>query len=448
MKDLIAKLRHGKQYGYEILFRGQDRRIEGKPGVILAEMGMPENYEYPFFATYIEHVFHYMLPSLIGKLVLADRGVCLVDPNNAMAREAFRPTELVDAWGRRSNKAGKPYLDCDYEWTPPGQMRNPWDNGCFLYKGEGKAGSPGLCQKTGAKVKAWYFDRLLPEGKVAWESQVGLVYEEAVARLRKDFPGAEFRRAKFVYPESLAGAVEELLAAGCRTIVYQCYSNPVYSDFEEYAFALPALVKAVAGRAKVVCADQLGDRPEFRAAFTEMVRDQLAALPPAASVLVILSKHGHPFKKESQDAGGQVYREGLEEEVRGLLAVRRGRSELVWSCDEYADEYWSPKGGKLETRAAYRRAVDEGYDFALEFPTEFIAENTDLMIFHAMKKFCAFPGYDREAPVPYPDWSKPLTRRFHDGKTTGIYCGTPVGKYRAQVVEGLVASVSLSLRTS
>jgi hypothetical protein len=35
-----------------------------------------------------------------------------------------------------------------------------------------------------------------------------------------------------------------------------------------------------------------------------------------------------------------------------------GQWELVWSDDEYADEYWDPKRTKLETLAAYRRAIE------------------------------------------------------------------------------------------
>lgn len=446
MQEIIAKLRWGKQYGYELFYKRQDRRVVGKPGVILAEMGMPEEYDYSFYEGYIDHVFKYMLPSFLRKIVLADKGICLVDPNNAMAREAFTPTDLVDAWGQRKNKAGKPYLECDFTWMGPGQPGNPWDNGCFLYTGEGLGGSPGVCQKTGAKVKGWYFDKLLPEGKVAWESQCGVIYDEAVAELRRRFPGAEFRKARFVSHKSLEEAVEGLLAAGCQTIVYQCYSNPVYTDFEEYAFALPAVIAAVAGRAKVVCADQPGDRPEYREAFIELIRHKLASLPGDASLLVILSKHGHPFKKETQDTGGRAYRAALESAVRGLLAARKGRCELIWSRDEYADKHPDPAGATFETRAAYRKAIDEGFDYALEFPTEFIAENTDLMIFHAMKKFIAFPEYDREVPVPYPDWSTPLERVFREGKTTGIYCGTPVGPFRKGLVKGIVENVSAMLK--
>jgi protoheme ferro-lyase len=94
-------------------------------------------------------------------------------------------------------------------------------------------------------------------------------------------------------------AVEELLAAGCETIVYQCFSNPVYSDFEEYAYALPVVHQACEWRARVICADQLGNQPALREAYVQIIRDQVTGLPRQSRVLLILSRHGHPFKKET-----------------------------------------------------------------------------------------------------------------------------------------------------
>jgi protoheme ferro-lyase len=319
--------------------------------------------------------------------------------------------------------------------------KNPWDNGYFLYTGEGKGGAPDVCQKTGAKVAGWYFGHLLPERKIAWAYQCGRAYEEAVGVLRERLPQAEFRHARYAYEDSMRQAVEELLTAGCRTIVYQCFCNPVYSDFEEYAYALPMVHQLVNGRAKVICADQLGNQPALREAYAQIIRDRLAQLPRHASVLLILSKHGHPFKNETQDARGPEYRQPLELKVRRVMEGWNGPWTLIWSNDEYADEYWDPKHTKFETRAAYRKAIEEGYDYALEVPTDFIAENTDLMILHAMKKFSAFAGYDPHTPIPYPDWEQPLVRTFRDGRTTGIYAGCPVGPYRRYVVDATVASV-------
>ncbi|HZU87133.1 MAG TPA: hypothetical protein VFF78_06595 [Anaerolineaceae bacterium] len=439
--DWFKRLRLSKQWGYETYFKNQDLKPQGKVGVLFGEMGMPEGYEFEFYKRYIHHVFHYTLPPFLRGIVLADHGIGLIDPDNPLAREPFQPKQLVDAHGSFTNKAGKPYVECAFTWQPPRIKRNPWDHGMFLYKEEGKGGAPDICQKTGAKVSGWYFGRLIPEKKVAWKAQIQKVYEEARLKLQRLYPGIETRLAYYVFEESMRENVEELLKAGCQTILYQCLSNPTYSDFEEYQTTLGLLYQIVAGRAKIICANQLGNQPAFRQGYIHMLRDQLAQIPAQASVFVILSKHGHPFKKETQDQSAQFYRQPLEAEMRAVLQERGGRWALTWGDDEYADEYWDPKRRKLETYAAYRRAIDEKYDFAIELPTEFPAENTDLMIFHAMKKFNAFTDYDRNAPVPYPDWEKPLVRTHHEGVTTGIYAGCPVGPYRKYVVQATVDSV-------
>lgn len=320
--------------------------------------------------------------------------------------------------------------------------RNPYDHGYFLYTGDGKGGAPDICQKTAAKVAGWYYGHLLPEKKVAWEYQCRKIFEESAAALKARYPEAVFRHARYMYRESLSQAVETLLADGCETIIYQCFCNPVYSDFEDYAMAVPMVHGLVNGRAKVISADQPGNQPAMREAFARLALDHLALLPSESSLLMILSKHGHPFRKETQDKRGHEYRLPLERAMREVMKNWNGRWDLVWSDDEYADEYWDPRNKKFSTYAAYRKAIDEGYDYALELPTDFLAENTDLMFFHAIKKFRAFKEFDPHTPVPYPDWDKPLVRTFREGKTTGIYAGCPVGPYRPLVAAAVAASVS------
>jgi hypothetical protein len=441
MDERKLKRIYGKQYGYEVLFKNQPKHAAGKTGVILGELGMPEDYEPEFYSNFMAHVFHYTVPSFLARIILADKGTGLIDPENPMAREKFTPRQLIDSDGSFVNKAGKPYIECQYKWIKANQ-KNPWDHGYFLYKGDGANGRPDVCDKVGAKVVGWYYGHLLPEKKVPWRSQLRKVYEDAVYELGKRFPGTEFRSVYYMKPETIKQAVEELLAAGCETIVYQNFNSAVYSDFEDFGHSLVKTHEYVAGRAKVIMADQIGNHAPMREAYAQMLRDQLKGLQGDASILVILSKHGHPFKKESQDMHAVLYRETLKACIRDVLSSWQGRWEVVTSADEYGDEYWDPKHAKIETYAAYRKAIREGYDYAIELPTEFTAENTDLMIFHAMKKFCAFSDYNRNDPIPYPDWEKPLVRTFHEGKTTGIYAGCPVGPYRKYVVQALVASIS------
>ncbi len=441
MLEWLRRWRYGKQYGYERYFRNQDLRIIGKPGVILADLGMPENFDAGFYTCFMEHVFRYSLPGFIRKLVLRDRGIGLIDPDHPLARESFNPQNLVDQHGSFLNRNGVPYVECRVDWNPPGMKRNPHDHGYFLYRGDGPGGAPEVCQKTAAKVAGWYYGKLLPERKVPWEYQCRRLFEEASLIIREEYPDAEISHARYASEVSLQQAVERLLSAGCGTLIYHSYCNPVYSDFEEYAFAMPLVFNYVNGRARVLFADQPGNQPALRQAYAEMLRDQLDRISRQETVMVILSRHGHPFKSETQDKRAPLYREPLEMEMRRVLALWGGPATLVWSDDEYADEYWDPRKSKTSTFSAYRKAIVGNYRYAIEIPVDFVAENTDLMFFHAIKKFHAFSSYDQNQPVAYPDWEKPLERRFTEGNTTGIYAGCPVGPYRKFVARAVADSV-------
>lgn len=104
-----------------------------------------------------------------------------------MARKPFAPHQLVDMNGSFTNRAGRPYVECEVTWRSPGMKKNPADHGYFLYVGDGKGGAPDVCQKTGAKVVGWYYGYLLPERKVAWEHQRKCVYEETVSTVKEKF---------------------------------------------------------------------------------------------------------------------------------------------------------------------------------------------------------------------------------------------------------------------
>ena len=443
MTKAAEKRKYGKQYGYEVLFKNQEKHATGKTGVIIAEMGLPEVYEIDFYSTFMAHVFKYIMPSFLVKMILADKGIGLLDPDNPLSREKFVPKQLIDANGSFTNKDGVPYVECQVKWKPP-IKKNPWDHGYFLYKGDGPNGYPDICDKVGAKVVGWYYGKLIPENRVSWRSQLRQVYDEAIKELSTKKPETEFRNAFYMDHDSLKSAVEELIAAGCETIVYQGINCPLYTDFEDYGYVLPKLHELADGRARVIMADQMGNQPAYREAYRTLLRDHLKEIPDGKSILIILSRHGHPFKKETQDERAYLYRKPLEDDIRNIMAGWDGKWDLIWTFDEYADPYWDKTNSKVETYSAYRKAIsiEEGYDYALELPTEFPAENTDLMIFHAMKKFNAFKEYDRNDPVPYPDWEVPLVRKFKEGKTTGVYCGTPVGPYRKFIVQAVVDSIA------
>ncbi len=94
---------------------------------------MPEDFDAGFYTKFMDHVFAYSLPVFLQPVILADRGVALLDPENPLAREEFKPARLVDMHGSFANAEGRPYKECEVTWRPPGMKRNPGDHGYFLY---------------------------------------------------------------------------------------------------------------------------------------------------------------------------------------------------------------------------------------------------------------------------------------------------------------------------
>ena len=123
MFEWVRHWRYGNQYGYEKYFRQQDRKPVGKPGIILAELGMPEDFDPGFYTKFMDHVFVYSLPGFLQPIILADRGIALIDPANPLAREKFKPASLVDMHGSSANKKGRPYIECEVTWRPPGMKK-------------------------------------------------------------------------------------------------------------------------------------------------------------------------------------------------------------------------------------------------------------------------------------------------------------------------------------
>ena len=95
----------------------------------------------------------------------------------------------------------------------------------------------------------------------------------------------------------------------------------------------------------------------------------------------------------------------------------------------------------LSANEAYWKAIDDGYDYVVNLPIEFYAENTDSMLTFPMEQYENFDQYNIYEPISYPDWSVPYTRKMVQGKTEVIYNGVPVGKYRRYVIEAYYQSL-------
>jgi len=180
-------------------------------------------------------------------------------------------------------------------------------------------------------------------------------------------------------------------------------------------------------------------------AYLNMLRDRLATFPKDAKVKVVVSVHGMAWDNVPNEAWVQLappYRDGMVQAVKDELAKHAfTKTEVVQAQDHFADPQSDPKGKYLSTNRAFWEGVKGGYDYVVNLPIEFFAENTDTMFSHAMFNFEGFPGYDIYDPVDYPDWSVPYTRTFKVENTEVIYNGLPVGKYNAPIVDAYVQAI-------
>jgi protoheme ferro-lyase len=227
----------------------------------------------------------------------------------------------------------------------------------------------------------------------------------------------------------------------------------IYSHFEEFNSSFRHSFEHIeewekehpGKKIKVIFAPQMGDFQPMRQAFLEMLKDRLDTIPEGSDVTVAVTVHGMPwdsFKWEAWLQLAPAYRDKLFEECKELVKKYEfGRTNTVICQDEFSDPIWDPKEKYLSTNRAYWAAINDGYDYAIGLPIEFLVENTDTMMHHAMKCYENFDQYDIDEPIDYPDWSVPYTREMIQGKTHVIYNGLPVGKYQKHVIEALYQSI-------
>jgi len=111
------------------------------------------------------------------------------------------------------------------------------------------------------------------------------------------------------------------------------------------------------------------------------------------------------------------------------------RTELVQSQDHFADPYNNSNGTYLSTNVAFWDGIRDDFDYAINVPIEFFAENTDTLYSHAMFNFEFFPTYDRYESIDYPDSGVPYVREFDVEGTRVIYNGLPIGDYNKPIIE-------------
>jgi protoheme ferro-lyase len=435
-------------------YKTQDKAPEGKVGVFATSLIMTEEHDHPFWYNIAYKVFTQVIPWPFRLFAFQDNGVALMDPAHTHAQKEFTPTRLVDPFGRERDSDGFPWMDKykkgELTWVPPSRMIY-LDHGYFLYKGR-KSGEPTIVGKMASYSRLYYYGCGIVQKKCPhWKGSFEII-DGAFDRLKQKYPDVEFLAETALFHYESREKLRRLLDAGCDTIVISAPMT-IYSHFEEFNSSFRHSFEHIeewekehpGKKIKVIFAPQMGDFQPMRQAFLEMLKDRLDTIPEGSDVTVAVTVHGMPwdsFKWEAWLQLAPAYRDKLFEECKELVKKYKfGRTNTVICQDEFSDPIWDPKEKYLSTNRAYWAAINDGYDYAIGLPIEFLVENTDTMMHHAMKCYENFDQYDIDEPIDYPDWSVPYTREMIQGKTHVIYNGLPVGKYQKHVIEALYQSI-------
>jgi protoheme ferro-lyase len=450
-----AQLRAPNYFEY---YKNQDQVPEGRVGVFISHLIMPENMQTTDFYTLALKPMQY-IPWPVNMMAVADRGVQLIDPDRFYEFEEFEPTRLVDAYGNERDLDGVPYVDKrktgEIEWVPPRQNFH-LDHGYFLLTSR-KGGMPTVSAKLINKARHYYYKagKGSIQGTIPHKAGMKVIVEEAMNRMQAKYGPIPYRWVTAEDFGKARAAMYSLLDEGVDTIILSSPA-PVYSHHEEFNGAFRHAMhyiheweEANDKHIKVVITPQLGDFEVTQQTWVNMLRDRLDLLPKDSDVLVVMSVHGMPWDLVPNEAWIELspeYIEGTMAALRKLMeSYGFNRADIVQSQDHFADPHNNPDGKYLSTNKAFWNAVDEEYDYAINVPIEFFVENTDTLYSHAMFNFEFFPTYDRYEPIDYPDWSVPYTREFDVEGTTVIYNGVPAGDYNKPIIEAYAQALDAIL---
>ena len=416
----------------------QDRKIEGKAGVLLTALGQPENYDFAFFDRYLNQIFNAAFPPILKPIIMKDKGTVLMDPDHLEASEKFKPKKLMDCFGHTKNEEGVPYTELNVEWVPPRDEESP---GHFLW--EEKNDYVDLVEKVAIKIVASYYGKM-PNKKIPFMEQHIAIFNDISIFLSKHFPGVPMRWAWTMYPETIEKAVDELIGEKVNTIVV-CDFFHVYSSLEEFNSLFIEVIDVVAERAKVVFTPFPSAYPSYRKAYVRMAEDEILPLSKREKKLLILTRHGFPeIPGDPYPELARVFYLNVKKEIERAL---KGTNTLVVFADtDFAGEDMDPKEEKLASFEAFEIGLEDGYDHIIFILVDFMVENTDSIFAMRVETFESL-HFKYKEQVPYPDFSKPYRSEFREGTSRVVVAGTPVGiKYRPFISQGSFDAIATVLR--
>jgi hypothetical protein len=423
-------------------YETQDTALQGRVGVAIVALTMPETYEAAFFEHFIEKILTKAVPWPINIIASRDNGTALIDPTNPRATTEYAPKVLADSWGNTADRDGvawaEKYRMGEIKFVKP-SAKIAFDAGYFLFP-KRKGGMPTITAKTLLKARYAMYARL-PNGYLPHFSQTKVMGEAALSALRERHNIAAGAVVEAFNPSHMAQSVRAILDAGIDTLVLASV-QPIYSDFEELRGSYPqvhAIVEAwqrenPTKKIKIVIAPYMATTPSFDRLWGDVLTKvaPISVAPAQARARVILSLHGLPVSTVKTDSWTPRAK-AVSDRLRPILiATMQAKGyknvEVIQAAESFADKVEDPSNKIVSVAEEFARAKADKVDIAIALPLDFMAENTDTLFTHAAVMFDGQPSFTRySGPPASTDWSKPYVRRFQNGSTTIIYSGAPGG---------------------
>lgn len=447
-----------KEPNYFNYYKNQDLVVEGKVGIFISHLIMPEDMAAVDFHNLAMKTKQY-IPWPPKLLFDKDDGVVLMDEDRFYEFEEFVPTKLIDADGKDKDIDGTLYIvkyhEGLIEWVPP--RRSLYlSPGNFLMKTR-KMGMPTVSSKLINKANLYYYSgKGIVNGKIPHAAGNYEIASKAMAQIQKKYGPIPWR---WITAEDFGAArtqMRSLLDEGVDTVIL-APPRPTYSHHEEFNGSFKHAFEYIHEweeehhkEIKVILLPQLSEFPIIRQAYLQMLSDRLATFPIASSVKIVVSIHGMAWDLVPHEAWLELsptYVEPMMEDVKAMMSdYDFSRVEVVKSQDHFADPYYNPDGKYLSTNTAFLDGIRDGFDYVVNLPIEFFVENTDTMFSHAIFNFEGFEDFDRYKTINYTDWSIPYTREFFVDGTQVIYNGLPVGKYNKPIIEAFYQAMDSVLK--
>lgn len=434
---------------YYTYYINQDTQPVGRIGIFVSHLVMPEGYRELDFLTLADKSLQY-IPWPIRELVQVDQGIVLLDRERFYEFEEFTPTDLVDHTGSSVDADGVPYIDKyhagEVEWMPPGAQH--LSHGAFLYNGRNIGASP-LQLKLAAKAKNYYYGvgKGFHDGRVPHEAGNRYIVYNAMEKLEAAYGDIPWKWVTADNPDMARQEMFDLLDQGIDTLILGA-PRPIYSHHEEFNGSIKHAMHYVHewqeardnhDPIKMIISPELSYFDPMYEVHPAIIRDNLKDVPAGSSVKLVLSVHGMPWDNVPHEAWIKLsprYVDRAMEEARKVMAEYDfSRVEVIQSQDHFADPHADPDNKYLSTNQAFWEGVEADFDYVINVPIEFFAENTDTMFYHDMANFEYFDNYNVYETVTYTDWSVPYRKTVVQDGTTVIYGGLAAEQFSGPIID-------------